>query len=330
MNIEDAGKQVAESGRMLLDEGLTARTWGNISCRVGGSMLITPSGLGYESMTGADVVTVDLESGKWSGSRKPSSEKGIHIAAYAAFPEAGFVIHTHQTYASAISLAGFDALSLSESERAALGGIALAEYGLPGTKKLAGNVEKAFRTGAHTVLMAHHGAVIAGRDREESFRRARLLEDICRRSCRGLDGPVPPVDRELAGEIYAAVKLRFPHCGHSDAPEALLAAATGWAIPAQLDDMAQMIGRFIPLAKPNRVSVMRLLKKSDAVLVPGAGIYYRAGNEGDLHAVRMLAEKACVSFLHARDCGADARLSAFDTALMRTVYLKKYSKKAAG
>ena len=102
MNIEDAGKQVAESGRMLLDEGLTARTWGNISCRVGGSMLITPSGLGYESMTGADVVTVDLESGKWSGSRKPSSEKGIHIAAYAAFPEAGFVIHTHQTYASAI------------------------------------------------------------------------------------------------------------------------------------------------------------------------------------------------------------------------------------
>ena len=36
----------------------------------------------------------------WQGNVKPSSEKGIHADAYRLRPEAGFVIHTHQYWAS--------------------------------------------------------------------------------------------------------------------------------------------------------------------------------------------------------------------------------------
>lgn len=127
MNEEEAKRLVAESGRMLLDEGLAARTWGNVSCRTGNkSMVITPSGLGYEGMTPEDIVPADMDTGKWEGARKPSSEKAVHLAAYRAFPDADFVIHTHQTFASAVSLAGFYSLSLSGEEKAALGGVALA------------------------------------------------------------------------------------------------------------------------------------------------------------------------------------------------------------
>ena len=87
-------------------------------------------------MTPEDVVCVDVATGAWEGGHKPSSEKGIHLAAYQVFPQAGFVIHTHQTYASALGLAGFDRLPITEAEHAALGGIALAEYALPGTKRI--------------------------------------------------------------------------------------------------------------------------------------------------------------------------------------------------
>lgn len=329
MNETLARELVAESGRMLLQKGLAARTWGNISCRTGDAMVITPSGLGYENMTPEDTVTMDMRTGERRGSRKPSSEKGIHLAAYAAFPEADFVIHTHQTYASAISLAGFRDLSLTSEEREALGGAALAEYGLPGTKKLAENVAAAYASGAHTVLMARHGAVIAGRGREETFRRAELLETVCRRACRGLDLPVPAADAALAGEIMSAVRREYPFAVSSDAAAALICAQRG-SVYAQLDDMAQMIGGIMPRAQPDGGSVLRALRRSCAVLVPGVGAVCRAENEGDLAAVRLLAEKACVCRVHTRELGLRCRLPLPDVLKMRNTYLKKYSKQAAG
>jgi L-ribulose-5-phosphate 4-epimerase len=85
---EQGKKWVSETGRMLLKEGLVARTWGNISCRTqGGKMIITPSGMGYDNMTENDVVVMDLTTGEWEGDKKPSSEKGIHAGAYEYFEE---------------------------------------------------------------------------------------------------------------------------------------------------------------------------------------------------------------------------------------------------
>ena len=73
-----------------------------------------------------------------AGAHKPSSEKGVHLAAYQTFPEVGYVIHTHQTYATAIGLCGFEQLAMTEEEAEKLGGIARAAYGLSSTEKLAG------------------------------------------------------------------------------------------------------------------------------------------------------------------------------------------------
>ena len=129
--------QVAETGRLLLEKRLVARTWGNFSARLDEThFVITPSGLGYEQMIADDMVRFCIADETWEGTRKPSSEKGIHAAAYRLFPEVGFVIHTHQAYATALGLTEHGQLGLTEEEREALGGVAWAEYGLPGTKKL--------------------------------------------------------------------------------------------------------------------------------------------------------------------------------------------------
>lgn len=326
-----AKRLVAEAGRRLLDEGLTARTWGNVSCRTGAdSMVITPSGLGYEHMKPEDIVSLDMTTGQWQGTRQPSSEKAIHIAAYRTFRDAGFVIHTHQAYASALGLAGFGALCLTPEEETALGGLALAVYGLPGTKKLAKNVAEAFGRGAHVVLMAHHGAVIAGTDREDAFSRALMLETVCRRACKGQPAPSPAFDEALADRLTAAAERAFGHASYTASSPVLACAAGGRAVRAQLDDMAQMIGPRLAVVKPGESAVLDALKKRDAVLVPGAGAICRANTEGDLSALKMLAEKSCISWLHTRAAGVNGCLSAVDTRLMRSVYLKKYSGKIGG
>ena len=165
-----AEKIIIESGHKLLAEGLVSRTWGNISARIGETrFLITPSGRDYESLRAEDLVEVDIATLAYEGQIKPSSEKGIHASIYAAKEQIGFVIHTHQFYASAVSAApGAD--------------VPMAEYGLPGTGRLRKNFEKTLSAypKAREFLLARHGAVVIGGDAEEAFARAADLESRCK------------------------------------------------------------------------------------------------------------------------------------------------------
>ena len=109
---------VVATGPELLREGLVARTWGNISARVDDThYLITPSGMDYEKLTADDLVLCDRVRGTFEGGNRPSSERGVHAIAYELFPEVGFVIHTHQVYATALGLAGFQRGSFTGDER---------------------------------------------------------------------------------------------------------------------------------------------------------------------------------------------------------------------
>ena len=108
-NLTQAKEEVIRAGRELLESGLIARTWGNISARISDSrFVITPSGLSYDSLTPDDIVEVDIEDCAWEGDVKPSSEKGVHAAAYRQRPDVHFVLHTHQDYATALSVLGRD------------------------------------------------------------------------------------------------------------------------------------------------------------------------------------------------------------------------------
>ena len=329
-NEKEARQAVADTGRILLQEGLVARTWGNISCRIDDvTFAITPSGLGYETMTADDVVVYNLANDTWSGTRKPSSEKGVHIEAYRRFPDAGFVIHTHQTYASALGLAGFEALSLTETEAGQLNGVALAKYGLPGTKHLRGNVAAALSSGAHAVLMAQHGALIVGKNQEDACEKARLLESACKRACRGLPQESVAFDNRLT-ELTEKMRDQFPYVACTAAPAVFKAAQTKRAYRAQLDDMAQMIGAKLAVIKAEPEAIKAALCTKSAVLAEGLGAICRADTKGDCDALLLLVEKACVGFLHTQALHVSAALSPLDTVLMRVVYKKKYSKKIGG
>ncbi len=180
MDILTAKKEVIEAGKKLVATGLIARTWGNVSCRVNDkSFVITPSGKAYDGLTPDDIVEVSIDTLEYSGDVKPSSEKGVHAEVYKAHPEAGFVIHTHQKFASIVSATADGIPMLSEKGREVIGDrVLLASYGLPGTKKLKKGVTAALNADkkSKAVIMAHHGAVCFGADSEEAFNVSATLE----------------------------------------------------------------------------------------------------------------------------------------------------------
>ncbi|MBQ2974199.1 MAG: class II aldolase/adducin family protein [Clostridia bacterium] len=181
MDVLTAKKLVIEAGERLVEKGLIARTWGNVSCRVDDkTFVITPSGKPYIGLTPDDIVEVAINTLEWGGNVKPSSEKGIHAEVYKQFPKANFVIHTHQKVASAVSAlsSGIDKVT---GEAAKLIGdrIHMGGYGLPGTKKLRKGVTNALKlSSSKAVIMAHHGALCFGKDSEEAFEVASSLETV--------------------------------------------------------------------------------------------------------------------------------------------------------
>lgn len=326
MDERTARQQVVEAGRRLLEEGLVARTWGNVSCRIDEKRYaITPSGIGYQMLGEEDIVVVDMESGEWEGIHKPSGEKGVHSAGYRMHPDAGFIVHTHQTYATAYSIAGFENLRMSREESEKLGGVALAAYGLPGMKKLTEAVTKAYAE-AGTVLMAHHGVVIVGASGEEAFEKSKLLEDICKRNIRSNIHTEPELSASYTEAFMALIHKRYPLARLVQTPHINACANKGSRIAAQVDDMAQMIGRDIPVMDKNAASVLKALQRKKAVMIRKMGIIVCAGDEEDVEALEILVKKAAICKIHASLCGEKGRLSALDTALMHLGYEMKYSK----
>lgn len=181
MEIQKAKEQVILAGKMLIEKGLIARTWGNVSCRINqDQFVITPSGKAYESLTPDDIVLVNIKDLSYEGDVKPSSEKGIHMEVYKHLPDINFVIHTHQVNASVVSTLGVDVVPLSSKHSAIGSCIPIAGYALPGTKKLRKNISYTLDSfHSKAVLMAKHGALCFGRDLEESFMIANMVEEAC-------------------------------------------------------------------------------------------------------------------------------------------------------
>lgn len=350
MSNMDKRREIIDTGIELLEEKLVARTWGNISARIDAdNYLITPSGLDYTSMREEDIVSVNIKTGEYTGINRPSGEKGVHSAAYEVFDDVNFVVHTHQTYATAVSLAGFDSLEatagspagsesfetsagspvgsesfdITEEEIEKLGGIALAEYGLPGTKEITNACKSALLTGAHTVLMIHHGVLVLGKDKEEAMKRVKLLESICERN-------VKRVIKDNALNNYLKAPDTCPEDNSSYrycevlTDKALIALSNSETeIFSQLDDVSQMIGTKIVTVD----SLDKALKLSDnAVLIKGVGALIKAENKDDLEALKVLMNKMAIVKLYTKAKNVKAEISIEESDFMHYDYVTRYSK----
>ena len=182
MEIAKAKEAVIKAGKKLIEKGLIARTWGNVSCRINDRQFaITPSGKAYENLNNEEIVIVNIEDCSYEGNVEPSSEKKVHAAVYQKRSDVNFVIHTHQPYASTVSPLGTD-ITVSDPAAADLVGekVISIPYALSGTERLKKNVADALASAqGKAYLMVSHGALCLGQNNEEAFKVASTLEQIC-------------------------------------------------------------------------------------------------------------------------------------------------------
>ena len=180
MDFTEQKQQVCDAGKRLLELGLVSGTWGNVSIRGNDRvMLVTPSGVAYETMTCEDIAQVNLEDGSYVG-KKPSSEKNLHVEIYRMRKDVGAVVHHHAVHSSTVAAARREVPAILDDLAQIVGpSVRVADYALPSTKKLVRKTMAALK-GRNAALMANHGAICVGRDLEQAILCCEILEKACR------------------------------------------------------------------------------------------------------------------------------------------------------
>ncbi len=180
MKIKESYKQlIVDTGIIMLEEGLTVGTWGNISVRDPETELvyISPSGMDYRDITPDDVVVLDLEMNVIAGTRIPSVEKHTHLAVYRTRPDVNAVVHTHPLYSTVLGVNMMELPAVSEDFAQLVGDkIICSEYALPGTEDLGVSVAAGLGTERNAVLLPNHGAINVGPDMKTALTVCHVVE----------------------------------------------------------------------------------------------------------------------------------------------------------
>lgn len=161
----------------LVSTGLTRGISGNISARISEGMLITPSGVPYDTLTPKDLVKVTLK-GKNLSEKKPSSEWRIHADILRTRKNIHAVVHAHPKYCIALATHQIDIPAFHYMVAVAGGNsIRCADYATFGTQKLSKHVLLALKN-RKACLMAHHGMISTGETLQHALNLAVEVEAL--------------------------------------------------------------------------------------------------------------------------------------------------------
>jgi L-ribulose-5-phosphate 4-epimerase len=169
---------------ILPQSELVAWTSGNISARDFDSdtMLIKPSGLGFDELTPESMVHTDLNATVLEGAYKPSSDTATHAYIYREMPEVGGIVHTHSRYATAFAAVGKEIPCFLTAMADEFGGpIPLGGFALIGGEEIGREVVRVLK--GHTspaIIMQNHGVFTLGKTPKEAVKAAVMCEDVAR------------------------------------------------------------------------------------------------------------------------------------------------------
>lgn len=171
-------KEVMDTAKEIFKANLVSGTWGNVSTRISGEplMIITPSGMNYESLAVEDMVLIDMEGKVREGCWKPSVETKLHAAIYTRRPDVGAVVHVHSLFASVFAVAGQRIPVLIEETAQVIGHeVEVAPYAICGSNELALNTVTTLGEG-RAVLLANHGLIGVGKNTADALKVCYIAE----------------------------------------------------------------------------------------------------------------------------------------------------------
>jgi L-fuculose-phosphate aldolase len=176
MHIREVKQELIKYGKRAGKKNFTPGISGNMSARVGENILITTSGSANGYLKEGDFALIDFDGSLVEGTKKPSSEKMLHVEFYKMRPDVNYIIHVHSPCLSAFASCK---TSLDEAIMAEnvfyFGQIPLADYALPSTADLVRKTAKYFEDYT-AVLMANHGFIVGDKTIRDAYLKLELAE----------------------------------------------------------------------------------------------------------------------------------------------------------
>jgi L-fuculose-phosphate aldolase len=191
----EARRNIVEVCRRIYARGWITATDGNVSALLGKDrVLCTPTGINKGTMTEEDLIVIDRRGKKLTGTRSPSSEILMHLAAYDTRPDVGGVVHAHPTNCIAFSLAGITlAQCLLPEIVFTFGSIPTTAYTTPTTQEVPDEVSKWLRD-FDAMILDRHGSLTVGTDVFAAYDKLERMEHVAEITFRARTlGPIRPL-----------------------------------------------------------------------------------------------------------------------------------------
>ena len=344
----------------LVERGLLVRTWGNVSRRYDRDHFhITPTGVFYDNLTTKQIVSVNMRTLSYKGKVRPSSEMNMHAAIYQLREDAGFIIHTHQPYASCVSALGEKEIILPHNlagmpEMEEVARVPVADYALAGSKQLAEYVADTIHRNPDSVgiLLENHGVVCWGRNEREARTRAEKIEilsytylaAVCNTelqyglrehfSSERVNGEIVYIDPgtpERVRKIHRAIYAKRPDVQaiiHNDAEPEKIVSRRYDGMDAIFDDFAQIIGASIKIPaneKEDLGSALSIKKDCNVVFSAGDGAFCLGTNRREAEFAAKILNKGCIAQIALTRVGRESALPHLHSLKVHKIYEKSYS-----
>ena len=182
--------------------GLNQGTSGNVSHRIDGGMLITPTSLPYDEMQPEDIVEMAWDA-TYVGRRRPSSEWRFHRDILMNRPDVNVVLHTHSVYSTTLAVHG-RGIPAFHYMVAVAGGttVRCSPYACFGTQELSDHALTALQDRT-ACLLGHHGLIVLGETFAKTLWRAVEMETLAKMYVHAQAMGEPPVlgEAEMAQVI---------------------------------------------------------------------------------------------------------------------------------
>lgn len=201
-------RQIIATCLELDRRGLNQGTSGNVSVRVPGGLLLTPTALPYDRMQPADIVRLDAD-GTPHGRHAPSSEWRFHCDIMRARPEVGAIVHTHSMFSTTLACLRRE-IPAFHYLVALFGGnsIRCSDYATYGTQELSGHILRALKDRS-AALIGNHGLIVTGPTLEKALALTIEAETLAAMYWRALQAGKPVILPDAEMERVRAKIARY-------------------------------------------------------------------------------------------------------------------------
>lgn len=177
-------RQIIDTALRMNELGINQGTSGNVSARVAGGFLMTPSGQPYEQTRPGDLVHMGFDA------RLPpphaSSEWRIHLDIYTRRSDVSAVVHAHAMFCTTLACLRKEIPAFHYMVAVAGGdSIRCAPYATFGTQRLSSHVLKALRD-RKACLLANHGMIVVDSSLQNALALALEVETLAAQYWRAL------------------------------------------------------------------------------------------------------------------------------------------------